>query len=72
VINGAIASINKVNPFGAITAPQITVPSLSALENITLPTTFQDALTQLNSTLPTFADLKDKVEAVYVLSLLAS
>ncbi|KAJ7594493.1 plasma membrane fusion protein PRM1 [Mycena floridula] len=57
--------INTANKLGFhFTAPQISVPDLSSLENLTLPTTFQDALTQLNNTLPTFDDLKQKVESV--------
>lgn len=65
-IQSAIDGINKVNPFGKITAPQIAVPSLDGLDNITFPTTFQDALTKLNDTLPTFAELKQDLENVYV------
>jgi hypothetical protein len=44
--------------------PQFDVPSLAALQNVTLPTDFQDALTKLNSSLPTFQDIKDKLEAM--------
>lgn len=68
VINGAIDAINKVNPFSDIKAPQIPVPNLDGLQNIALPPSFQQALTNLNSSLPTVADLKDKIESMYVLS----
>ena len=59
-----VDTVNKVNPFSKITAPQINIPSLDALANLNLPTDFQDALTKLNSTLPTVSDLKDKLNAV--------
>ncbi|KAL4263584.1 Plasma membrane fusion protein PRM1 [Pleurotus pulmonarius] len=64
VIRTAIDAINKVNPFDDINVPQIPIPDLSALQNVQLPTDFQDALTKLNSSLPTVAELKDKVEDV--------
>jgi uncharacterized protein involved in exopolysaccharide biosynthesis len=66
VIQTAIDAINKINPFSKITPPQIAVPSLDALQNVTLPASFQQALTNLNNTLPTFNDLKQKIESVYV------
>jgi hypothetical protein len=70
-IQSAVSGLNKVNPFGNINVPQFSVPSLNALQNVTLPTDFQDALTKLNASLPTVSDLKDKVNAlcVYVLRL---
>ncbi|KAF8160734.1 hypothetical protein B0H34DRAFT_349869 [Crassisporium funariophilum] len=64
VIRTAIDAINKVNPFGDITAPQIAVPSLDSLQNVSLPPAFQQALTNLNSSLPSVADIKNKVEDV--------
>jgi hypothetical protein len=63
-IQTAFNAVNKINPFGSITAPQFNIPSLSSLDNITLPTDFEDSLIQLNNSLPSFADLKQKVEAV--------
>ncbi|GJE97726.1 Plasma membrane fusion protein [Phanerochaete sordida] len=62
VITTAINAINKVNPFGNISAPQISVPSLDSLQNVTLPSDFQDALEKLNSSLPTISDLKSKID----------
>jgi hypothetical protein len=53
--------LNSVNPFGNITPPQFNIPSLSLLQNITLPTDFENALISLNNTLPTFSELKDAV-----------
>ncbi|KAF9529255.1 hypothetical protein CPB83DRAFT_765437, partial [Crepidotus variabilis] len=64
IIKTAIDGINKVNPFGDIKAPQINVPSLDGLSNISLPSSIQDSLTKLNSSIPSVADLKAKVEAV--------
>lgn len=66
IIKNFIDGINKVNPFSDIQAPQINVPSLDGLTNLQLPSSFQDSLTKLNSSLPTVAQLKDKVEAMYV------
>lgn len=67
-IKSAIDAINKINPFSDITAPQIAVPSLDGLQNISLPASFQQALTNLNNSIPTVAQLKDKIEDVYVFS----
>jgi hypothetical protein len=67
-IQSAVSGINKVNPFGNINVPQFNIPSLSALQNVTLPTDFETALTQLNASLPTVSDLKDKVNALCVQS----
>ncbi|KAK7043267.1 plasma membrane fusion protein prm1 [Paramarasmius palmivorus] len=64
VIKNAIDAINKVNPFDDIQAPQIPVPNLDSLTNLQIPTTFEDSLTRLNDTLPTFNDIKDKIEEI--------
>ncbi|KIL62559.1 hypothetical protein M378DRAFT_755866 [Amanita muscaria Koide BX008] len=61
IIQNAVNTINKANPFSKISAPQITVPSLDGLQNLTLPSTLQDALVQLNNTIPSIDDLKQKV-----------
>ncbi|KAH8814549.1 plasma membrane fusion protein PRM1 [Flagelloscypha sp. PMI_526] len=63
-IQSAIDGINKINPFSDIKAPQITVPDLSSLDNVQLPASISDTLNQLNSTMPTFQDLKEKLEAI--------
>ena len=63
-IKTAIDAINKVNPFSDISVPQISVPSLDALQNVTLPTDFQDALLKLNASIPSVSDLKDKVNGM--------
>lgn len=69
-ITTAINAVNKINPFSKITPPQITVPSLNALQNVTLPASFEQTLTDLNNTIPTFNDLKQKIESVCVSTLL--
>ncbi|KAH9041600.1 hypothetical protein EDB85DRAFT_1365135 [Lactarius pseudohatsudake] len=60
-VQTAIDGINKVNPFGNIKAPQFSIPSLDALQNVTLPTDFQDSLTKLNASLPSVSVLKDTI-----------
>jgi hypothetical protein len=61
-VKTAIDGINKVNPFGNITAPQLSIPSLDALQNVTLPTDFLNALTSLNASLPSVSVLKHTVD----------
>ncbi|TFY75661.1 hypothetical protein EWM64_g8351 [Hericium alpestre] len=64
VINSTIDGINKINPFSDIKAPQINVPDLSALENVTLPSDFLQGLQKLNSSLPSVSDLKNKINSL--------
>ncbi|KAG6807828.1 hypothetical protein H0H92_004749 [Tricholoma furcatifolium] len=64
IIQSAVNAINKVNPFGNISAPQISQPDLSSLSNITLPDSFTQALTNLNNSIPTVAQLKDEVDSI--------
>jgi hypothetical protein len=61
-IQTAVNGINDVNPFNDISAPQFNVPDLSVLDNVTLPTTFQDALTNLNNSLPTLDQVRDSIQ----------
>lgn len=63
-ISTAIGAINKVNPFGNISVPQFSIPSLDALQNVTLPTDFQDALVKLNASLPTLDQIRTAIEDV--------
>ncbi|KAI0930092.1 hypothetical protein AcV5_006889 [Taiwanofungus camphoratus] len=63
-IQSAVNGINKINPFGNITAPQLNVPSLSLLENVTLPTDFESALISLNNSLPTLSNLKSEIDSI--------
>ncbi|KDN52862.1 hypothetical protein K437DRAFT_243012 [Tilletiaria anomala UBC 951] len=48
----------------SIDIPQITTPDLSALDNVTLPSSFLTGLQDLNSSLPTLDDLRQKVDAL--------
>ncbi|KAF8893468.1 hypothetical protein BD779DRAFT_1436024 [Infundibulicybe gibba] len=63
-IQTVIDTVNKINPLGDIKAPQIPVPNLDGLQNISIPQSFQDSLSNLNSSLPTFNDLKQKIESI--------
>ncbi|KAF9241873.1 hypothetical protein BU15DRAFT_87096 [Melanogaster broomeanus] len=58
----AVNSVNSINPFGDIQAPQFNVSSLDALSNITIPTDFENALVQLNNSLPTVSSIKDSIQ----------
>ncbi|KAJ7091868.1 plasma membrane fusion protein PRM1 [Mycena belliarum] len=55
----AVASV--AGKFG-ISVPTISVPDLSGLDNVQLPQSFTDSITNLNNTLPTFKELKQVVE----------
>ena len=63
-IKTAIDAINKVNPFADINAPQFNIPSLDGLQNVQLPDDFTQALIKLNSSIPSAAEIKDKLNAV--------
>ncbi|KAL4249501.1 Plasma membrane fusion protein PRM1 [Abortiporus biennis] len=63
-IQSAVNAINKVNPFGDITVPQFSIPSLDGLQNVTLPSDVENSLLQLNASLPSISDLKDKVDQI--------
>lgn len=69
-INSTINAINKVNPFGNINPPQLSIPSLSALENVTIPDGFENALISLNNSLPNLHELKQAVDNMYVYRVL--
>lgn len=54
-------------PFGVgagINIPQFSVPSASQLANIQIPTTFEDQLKSLNSSIPTLEDLREKLDSL--------
>ena len=55
-------AFNKINPFTDLKAPQISVPDLSALQNVTLPSDFENALVKLNNSLPTISELKSSID----------
>ncbi|KAI5123879.1 hypothetical protein M0805_005696 [Coniferiporia weirii] len=61
-ITKAVDAINDVNPFSNISAPQFSVPDLSSLENVTLPSSVQSSLTSLNSSLPTLDQLRNTIQ----------
>ncbi|GAA6064016.1 hypothetical protein JCM10212_005499 [Sporobolomyces blumeae] len=52
-----IGLIDKI-PGVDIDTPSIDIPDLSALENVTLPSTIVDALTELNSSIPTLDEFR--------------
>ncbi|KAJ7035621.1 hypothetical protein C8F04DRAFT_1037318 [Mycena alexandri] len=60
--NTVLQGLSKAASILHITIPTISVPDLSALENVTLPQSFTDSITALNNSLPTFDELKQTVE----------
>ncbi|GAA6008232.1 hypothetical protein JCM10207_000047 [Rhodosporidiobolus poonsookiae] len=56
-IESAVGLIDKI-PGVDVDIPDLSIPELSSLENITLPSTLVDALTSLNSSIPTYDDLR--------------
>ena len=71
-ITTAVNGINKVIPFGAhINVPQFSIPSLNALNNVTLPTDLETALVNLNASIPSLSDLRNTITDLYV-SLITS
>ncbi|TKA53882.1 hypothetical protein B0A53_03672 [Rhodotorula sp. CCFEE 5036] len=57
---GLIDKLPGVN----IDVPQIDIPQLSALENVTLPNTLIDALENLNSTIPTLDEVRSSLDSL--------
>ncbi|CAD6889871.1 unnamed protein product [Tilletia caries] len=70
-ISTSLAGVNDVlHVIGkSVNVPQIDVPSLDALDNVRLPTFFEDGLIALNNTIPTLDQIKDKMNAVIALPL---
>ena len=66
VIQAAVTTINKATSVVGVNlnVPQFSIPSLNSLNNVTLPTGFEDALIKLNSTLPTLDELRDKLDSM--------
>ncbi|GAA6037619.1 hypothetical protein JCM8097_006146 [Rhodosporidiobolus ruineniae] len=62
-LNKTVELIDKI-PGVDISLPSLDVPELSALENVTLPTTLVDALTSLNSSIPTYEQLKEQLDTM--------
>ncbi|GAA5880772.1 hypothetical protein JCM1840_001368 [Sporobolomyces johnsonii] len=69
-ISGISTSLNKTIgliddiPGVDVSAPSIDIPDLSSLENVTLPTTIIDALTELNSSIPTLDTLRSTLDSL--------
>lgn len=67
LVQDAVSGVNKLIPAFlkvTLTVPQITIPSLSGLQNVTIPNTFQSALSNLNASLPTLADVRDSLDSL--------
>lgn len=60
VIQSTVSSINSVtSKLGVnISVPEFSIPELSALENVTIPTTFEDSLIKLNNSMPNLDELR--------------
>ncbi|KAM0754021.1 hypothetical protein T439DRAFT_169746 [Meredithblackwellia eburnea MCA 4105] len=59
-LNSSVAVLDKI-PGVNLKAPQIDVPTLSSLENVTIPSTFVTSLESLNSSIPTLSQLRTTV-----------
>ncbi|KAH6913878.1 plasma membrane fusion protein PRM1 [Coprinopsis sp. MPI-PUGE-AT-0042] len=64
VIKGFIDGLNRVNPFSDIEAPQIPIPNLDGLENVSLPAEFTEGLEKLSDTIPSVSTIKEKLEEI--------
>ncbi|AAW44262.2 plasma membrane fusion-related protein, putative [Cryptococcus deneoformans JEC21] len=66
IIQTAVSAINRVTTLVNlnISVPEFSIPALSFLQNVTIPTTFEDGLITLNSSLPTLTDLKKKMDEI--------
>ena len=47
-----------------LTVPPFDIPSLTALQNVTIPSTFESALLTLNKSLPDLSELKAKMNSI--------
>ncbi|KAI5477803.1 plasma membrane fusion protein PRM1 [Pseudohyphozyma bogoriensis] len=63
VINSSISVINDI-PGVDIDAPQISVPTLSALSNVTISTSLISSLESLNSSIPTLDELRASLDSL--------
>ncbi|KAJ9104333.1 hypothetical protein QFC19_003974 [Naganishia cerealis] len=61
LIASAVTAINKATSLinVNISVPQFDIPSLSALQDVTVPTGFEDDLRKLNSSIPSLGELRD-------------
>ncbi|KAJ6570421.1 hypothetical protein B0H10DRAFT_2353933 [Mycena sp. CBHHK59/15] len=62
-IQSAISAANKV-PGINIPTPTLSPPDMSSLQSLTLPTTFEDQLNNLNTKLPTLNELRQIVDNI--------
>ncbi|KII92838.1 hypothetical protein PLICRDRAFT_102852 [Plicaturopsis crispa FD-325 SS-3] len=63
-IQSVVNGLNKLKVFGNVSVPQFNIPSLDALQNVTIPTDFENALISLNSSLPSIDDLKNAIDSI--------
>lgn len=63
LLDDAVKGLNHL-PGVNIDPPNITPPSLSFLENVTLPDGFLNSLQSLNSSLPTLDELKEQMNSI--------
>ncbi|KIM31343.1 hypothetical protein M408DRAFT_327585 [Serendipita vermifera MAFF 305830] len=65
IIQSAV-NVVKAIPFVGdnINIPQFSIPSAAQLSGIQIPTTFEDQLRSLNSTIPTLQDLREKLDSL--------
>ena len=61
-VQKAVNGVGSILGVGNINIPQISVPSLSELSNISIPDTVGDALRTLNQSLPTFDEVKNATD----------
>lgn len=61
LIASAVATINKATNLINVnlSVPKFDIPSLSALQDVKVPTGFEDDLRKLNSSIPSLAELRD-------------
>jgi hypothetical protein len=58
-ILSAIQGVGSAIGLGSLNLPKVEIPAASQLSNITIPDTVNKALTSLNNSIPTFAELKN-------------
>ncbi|EGG07065.1 uncharacterized protein MELLADRAFT_85972 [Melampsora larici-populina 98AG31] len=63
LLSDTIKTLDKI-PGVKIPQPNLQIPDLTALQNVKVPTGLSDALTQLNSSLPTLNELRDALDKV--------
>ncbi|KAL1407522.1 plasma membrane fusion protein prm1 [Vanrija albida] len=66
LVQKAVSGVNKVvGVFGtSISIPAVDIPSLGFLQNVTIPTTFEDSLIKLNNSLPTLDEVRSLLDKV--------